>query len=120
MQIEAIIKRLTEEFIHHWNNWDMEKMSGYLHEDVVVRSPFVSSVFPENSDQCIKGRREVLEYWRRLEPLSSDLKFSLESLEKKDHKIYTVSSVWGEDYKLYTQFCYNEYGKVYELVFEYQ
>jgi len=120
MQIEAIIKKLTEEFIHHWNNWDMDKMSAYLHEDVVVRSPFVHIVFPENIDHQIKGRQEVLDYWRRLQPMTTDLKFNLETLEKKDHKIFTVSTVQGEDYKLYTQFSYNEYGKVYELVFEYQ
>lgn len=120
MQIEAIIKRLTEEFIHHWNNWDMDKMALYLHEDVVVRSPFIATVFPENSESLVRGRQQVLDYWRRLQPLSSHLKFSLETLEKKDHKIFAVSSVSGEDYKLYTQFSYNEYGKVYELVFEYQ
>ena len=111
---------MTEEFIDHWNRWDFDLMRPFLHEEVVVHSPLVKSVFPDAVAPMVQGREQVLDYWRRLQPEAGRMQFNLESLEKVDRKVYAVSGIEGESRKLFSEFHYNEYGKVIELVFDYR
>lgn len=120
MKFEEILRQMTEEFIDHWNRWDFDLMRSFLHEDVVVHSPLVNLVFPDAEAQVVKGREQVLDYWRRLQPEAGRMQFNLESLEKVDRKVYAVSGIEGDSRKLFSEFHYNEYGKVIELVFDYR
>lgn len=51
---------------------------------------------------------------------TGEIKVELEFFEKIDRQINTISKIIGRVEKLYTQYSYNEYGKVIEIKFDYK
>lgn len=120
MPIASIIKSLTEEFIDRWNNWEIDKAVAFLKEDVIVYSPNIQLIYPENTECKIVGKKNVHAYWTILHQLMKNTRFKLESFNKLEHEIYTISSISDRTEKLYTWFTYTEYGKISTLKFEYK
>lgn len=120
MPIAAILKSLTEEFIERWNNWEIDKAVAFLKEDVIVYSPNIKLIYPENAECKIVGKQKVHDYWNILHKHMSNTRFKLESFNKLEHEIYTISSISDRTEKLYTWFTYTEYGKISMLKFEYK
>lgn len=120
MNIEDLLKNRTLEFIELWNHNKLHEVKGYLKEDIIVYSPNISIIYPENNDGFIKGIDQVIEYWALLIKHAGTFTFTLESFNKNDHDIYTISKIEGRHERLYTWFNYNEYGKITKLKFEYK
>lgn len=120
MQIKDLIKKITEDFIVLWNNNELENALVFLKEDIVVYSPLIKIIYPENFESKIEGKENLREYWRILISKNLSMKFRLESLHKIEQEVFTISSIEGKNEKLYTKFTYNEYGKIIELHFEYK
>lgn len=120
MKIENILIDLTKKFIQQWNGEDMDSIRNYFREEVVVYSPYISMIYPNNTTGKIEGREQVIAYWIELRKLYKTFKLTLESFEKIDHTVFTVSLIEGRKEKLYTTYVYNEYGKILELKFEYK
>lgn len=120
MPIQDLLKNLTEQFIELWNNSELEQIGHFFKEDVVIYSPNISKIFPDNLEGKIIGKSNVIVYWQMLIQYTGEIKVELESFEKIDRQINTVSKIIGRVEKLYTQYSYNEYGKVIEIKFDYK
>lgn len=120
MLIEHIIKEITLEFIDHWNKLDIAKVVTYLKEDVILYSPNINLIYPDNKENKIIGKNNVYNYWTLLKNNFSHMIFTLETFKKIDDYVYIISEIEGKNEKLYTTFRYNEYGKIIEIKFEYK
>lgn len=119
MTIEELLKNLTHEFIQIWNEWRIDELGKFFKEDIVVYSPFITVVFPDNLEGKLAGKKNVLEYWRLLKNIGYDKKFSLVDFNRNGHTVTTTFAVDNSEQKMITTYIYNEYGKMSELRFEY-
>lgn len=119
MRFEDIIKLISTEFTEAWNNWDIEKAMTYLANNVVIRSPKISIVYPDNIECEIKGKAAVKEYWDRLKEMSENYRVYQTSIVKEGREVVTVNKVIGHDIIIRETFIVNEYGKIEYLKYEY-
>jgi|688.fasta_scaffold224850_2 hypothetical protein len=120
MKIEELLLDITKKFIAYWNDWNFESLKKYLRDDVVVYSPNIQLIYPENTSGKIEGKDNVIKYWFELQKNAGSYVFTLESFHKEGNSVYTISHIEGRAIKLYTWYIYNEYGKITELKFEYK
>ena len=118
--ISTLIKEITSEFIYHWNRGEMDKLPVYMHPDIKISSPYICVVYPENKENSIQGRDQVLAYWNILRERVGIFEFELLEIERIGHKVNTISSIKGNPLKMYTSFEYNEYGKICDVIFIYK
>lgn len=119
MTIEELLKDLTHEFIQLWNDWKIDELGNFFKEDIIVYSPYITVIFPDNKEGKIQGKQEVLEYWRLLKNIGYDKKFTLEDFRREDHIVTTIFKINDGEQRMVTSYVYNEYGKMSELKFEY-
>ena len=119
-EISTLIKDITSEFVHYWNRGELDKLPTYMHPDIVIRSPYINVVYPDNKENIISGRDNVIKYWSILRDRVGVFEFELLELERVGHRVDTISSIKGNPLKMYTSFEYNEYGKIYDVTFDYK
>lgn len=119
MTFESLIRRISDDFTNAWNQWDIDAMMKHLCSNVIITSPNISLVYPNNSDNKIVGKENVLAYWEKLKLIEGRIIVVQESFEKIDTVIRTVNRVVGKNILIYESFKLNEYGKIQELHYSY-
>jgi hypothetical protein len=119
MMIEQLLKQLTEEFIQHWNNWEIDSLGKFFQEDVVVYSPYIKMVYPNNTEGMLKGKAAVLGYWRILKSIGFTKKFTQISFQREGQTVYASFLIDNGPEKMHTTYVYNEYAKMSMLKFDY-
>ena len=66
LSFEKLIEQISKDYTDAWNNQDLEKLGSFLHKHVILRSPQISKLFPENTESKLHGKGRVTEYWKRL------------------------------------------------------
>lgn len=117
--IEQLLKQLTEEFIQHWNNWEIDSLGKFFQEDVVVYSPYIKMVYPNNTEGMLKGKAAVLGYWRILKSIGFTKKFTQISFQREGQTVYASFLIDNGPEKMHTTYVYNEYAKMSMLKFDY-
>lgn len=119
MKFEEIIKSISDDFTDAWNQWDIDRMKDILSESVIIRSPKIMHVYPENASCEIQGKGNVIEYWNRLKEMTHNYQVVQLSIKKDGREVKTVNKMIGEDITIYETFIVNEYGKIEYLKYEY-
>jgi hypothetical protein len=95
-------------------------MQPYLREDVLVRSPNIPLIYPEQVSGFIQGRGAVLAYWYQLIKLNGPMKLSIDSLQREGDTIHLLLKINDTEKFLATTLRYNQYGKIIEFTFDYR
>lgn len=119
LSFEKIIEQISNDYTNAWNNEDLEKLGSFLHKNVVVRSPQISKLFPENTDSELQGKDKVKEYWKRLFEEVGGLKVEQISLNKKGRTVTTVNKVVAHNTTIIEEFILDEYGFILDLKYTY-
>lgn len=119
LSFEKIIEQISNDYTNAWNNEDLEKLGSFLHKNVVVRSPQISKLFPENTDSELQGKDKVKEYWKRLFEEVGGLKVEQISLNKKGRTVTTVNKVVAHNTTIIEEFILDEYGFILYLKYTY-
>jgi hypothetical protein len=90
-----------------------------LHKNVVVKSPQISKLFPENIDSELQGKDQVKAYWKRLFNEIGCLKVEQVSLNKKGRTVTTVNKVVAHNTTIIEEFILDEYGFILYLKYTY-
>lgn len=118
--ISTLIQEITSEFVKFWNHGELDQLPKFMHTDIVVHSPYISIIYPENTDNMIKGSEDVIKYWTILRDRVGIFQFKLLELKRVGHRVDTISAIEDNPVKMYTSFEYNEYGKIYNVKFDYK
>lgn len=118
--ISTLIQEITSEFVKFWNSGELDELPKFMHPDIVVHSPYISIIYPENTDNVIKGCEDVIKYWTILRDRVGIFQFELLELKRVGHRVDTISAIKDNPVKMYTSFEYNEYGKIYNVTFDYK
>lgn len=119
LSFEKIIEQISNDYTNAWNNEDLEKLGSFLHKNVVVKSPQISKLFPENTDSELQGKDKVKEYWKRLFKEVGGLKVEQISLNKKGRTVTTVNKVVAHNTTIIEEFILDEYGFILDLKYTY-
>jgi hypothetical protein len=119
MNIEDIVYKIGRGLIQSWNNGEIEKIIGYMSENVVVTSPHIKLFYPLNNDNKIVGKVKLSEYWKNLVQIGGNFKLTLIEFKKENNKLTIICSLNNRKEKMHTICLYNEYGKVVSLDFDY-
>lgn len=118
--IDQKVHRIAEHCIACWNACTLEQMQPYLREDVLVRSPNIPVIYPEQLSGFIQGREMVITYWYQLIKLSGPMKLSIDSLQREGDTIHLLLKINDTEKFLATTLRYNQYGKIIEFNFDYR
>lgn len=118
--IDQKVHRIAEHCIACWNACTLEQMQPYLREDVLVRSPNIPVIYPEQLSGFIQGREMVITYWYQLIKLSGPMKLSIDSLQREGDTIHLLLKINDTEKFLATTLRYNQYGKIIEFTFDYR
>jgi hypothetical protein len=118
--IDQKVHRIAEHCIACWNACTLEQMQPYLKEDVLVRSPNIPVIYPEQVSGFIQGREMVITYWYQLIKLSGPMKLSIDSLQREGDTIHLLLKINDTEKFLATTLRYNQYGKIIEFTFDYR
>lgn len=119
MKFEEIIRSISEQFTRSWNNWDIDRRTNCLTNDVVLTSPNVSKVYPENLSNTICGKENIRVYWNQLAAQEGLFKVEQQSVSKEGMNVITLNKIIGSEIYIKETFTMNEYGKIKELMYEY-
>lgn len=117
--IETKIRQFTLEFIDFWNLGDLDSLSQYMKPDIRLTSPLLSLVYPEHFGCELKGREEVILYWKRLQQIRPNMILDLKDFQRKEHDILLIAAMRNEPMEVQVSFRYTQYGKIEELHFLY-
>ncbi|MBK7040169.1 MAG: hypothetical protein IPH46_06765 [Bacteroidetes bacterium] len=120
MKFDEIIKSISDDFTKAWNDWDVDKMKNYLTDYVIIYSPKIQLVYPDNVGCKLEGKDQVIEYWKLLKSKIENYKVVQLSVCKDNREVKTVNRVVGSDIIVYETFVVNEYGKIEYLKYEYE
>lgn len=118
--INQKLLRIAEHCIECWNAGTLEQMQPYLKEDVLVRSPNISVIYPERVSGYIQGRETVISYWYQLIQLNGPMKLSIVDLQREGDTICLSLKINNTEKFLATTLMYNQYGKIIEFTFDYR
>jgi hypothetical protein len=118
--IDQKIHRIAVHCIECWNACTLEQMQPYLREDVLVRSPNIPLIYPEQVSGFIQGRGAVLAYWYQLIKLNGPMKLSIVDLQREGDTICLSLKINNTEKFLATTLRYNQYGKIIEFTFDYR
>jgi hypothetical protein len=118
--IDQKIHRIAVHCIECWNACTLEQMQPYLREDVLVRSPNIPLIYPEQVSGFIQGRGAVLAYWYQLIQLNGPMKLSIVDLQREGDTICLSLKINNTEKFLATTLRYNQYGKIIEFTFDYR
>ena len=119
LSFEKIIEQISKDYTDAWNNEDLEKLGSFLHKNVVVKSPQISKLFPENIDSELQGKDQVKAYWKRLFNEIGCLKVEQVSLNKKGRTVTTINKVLSHNTTIVEEFILDEYGYILDLKYTY-
>ena len=119
MKFEEIVRRISDDFTHYWNVWDIEAILSFISEHVILRSPNVSKVFPSINNNTIVGKENVRHYWEQLAQRNLNYKVIQTSVTKTDRTITTYNLAIKTNIVIREIFILDEYGKIIELNYEY-
>jgi len=119
LSFEKIIEQISKDYTDAWNNEDLEKLGSFLHKNVVVRSPQISKLFPENTESELQGKDRVKEYWRSLFDEIGSLKVNQISLIKNGRTVTTINKVMSHNTTIVEEFILDEYGFILDLKYTY-
>ena len=119
MKFEELAKRISEEFTHAWNNWDIEKVEKCLTKTICVHSPHISQIYPENIENFICGREKVIAYWKLLMEKNGRITVTQTDIKKVDNTIISLNKVNGKNIIVREVMTIDEYGKIKDLAYEY-
>lgn len=117
--IETKIRQFTLEFIDLWNQGNLDSLSPYMKPDIRLTSPLLGLVYPEHSGNELKGREEVIQYWKKLQRIRPNMILDLKDFQRKEHDILLVAAMRHEPMEVQVSFRYTQYGKIEELHFQY-
>ncbi|MBK7692211.1 MAG: nuclear transport factor 2 family protein [Bacteroidetes bacterium] len=120
MKFEALVKLISEDFTVAWNQWDIEKLLTFVANSVVVRSPKVGMIYPENAACEIVGKEALHEYWTKLKIKNGKFDVTQLSITCDGRKLETVNKLNGQDILIYETILLDEYGKIIFLNYEYR
>ena len=72
-------KSFADEWVHAWNNKDIEAIMSHYVDDVVFSSPFIL-IAQVNNKGTIYGKSELRKYFERALSKNSDLHFDLKHI----------------------------------------
>ncbi len=119
MKFEDVLKHISEEFTQAWNDGDLGKIVHFLTNDISVQSPNISRLYPENTNNIIVGKENVINYWKLLSETYGYFEVAQTSIQKRDNHVVTMNTIVGTGITIKETFKVNEYGKIKELIYEY-
>ena len=119
IHFDDIIKQISSEFTDAWNNWDMDKIMCCLHSNIIIESPNISKIYPDNTSNILIGKEDVRLYWEALRLQYGHLKVTQFKIEKKDCEVTTLNLVESSGVIIKETFTMNEYGKINHLIYKY-
>lgn len=120
MKFEEIIKAISEDFTKAWNEWDIEKLMSFLSNNVVIYSPKILLVYPDNTACKLQGKENLRDYWTKLKVMTDNTRVDQISITKVDREIKTVNKVVGKEIIINETIILNEYGKIEYLKYQYE
>lgn len=80
------VQEFAKEWVKAWNSHDMNTILSHYAEDVEITTPMIKwSLGRDNG--CLKGKKEVGDYWRKALDKMPDLHFELIDSTKSVHSI---------------------------------
>jgi hypothetical protein len=119
MKFEELIQQISEQFTDAWNRWDMEEMMRHLCPNVILKSPNVSQIYPDNVNNTLEGKEVVRTYWTALYQKNGPFKVRQLSFRKEGTQIFTENHILGTQMVISETFILNEYGKIKYLEYSY-
>ena len=116
---ESIIETISIQFTKAWNEWDLEKLKTFLHNDVYISSPQIAKIYPENTKSEIIGKDALMNYLIKLFKIQHKFKVTQISITIEDKIITTVNLVEGTSIKIQEKIVLDSYGKIIELYYVY-
>ena len=110
MNFQLLIEQIVNDFMDAWNHRDMDKVSLFLSANVCARSPYISRIYPENSDNLLRSKELVMQYYRKLNA-EHFFPMKLLVLTKQDKTLNVEIDIGSELSKMYAIFIIDEYGK---------
>lgn len=117
--IENKIRQFVLEFIDFWNRGDVDSLSAYMKPDIRLTSPLLSLVLHGNTGNEIKGREEVIEYWKKLRQVRPIVLLDIKEFKRNNQDIRLSINLKDEPMEVQVSFRYTQYGKIEELHFVY-
>ena len=119
MKFEELIQQISEQFTDAWNRWDMDEMMRHLCPNVILKSPNVSLIYPDNVNNTLEGKEVVRAYWMALYLKNGPFKVRQLSFRKEGTQIFTENHILGTQMVISETFILNEYGKIKFLEYSY-
>ncbi len=119
MKFNNLIKKILNDFTVAWNRWDFDSLEKILTPDVIIFSPKIGEIYPENKECKLVGRKNLIEYWKLYQLKYGKTHADQISFEKKGRVIKTSNKIIGQALIINEELILNEYGKIELIRYEY-
>jgi len=119
MKFEELIQQISEQFTDAWNRSDIDEMMRHICPNVILKSPNVSLIYPDNVSNTLEGKEVVRMYWKALKQKNGPFKVKQISFRKVGPQIFTENHILGTQMIITETFILNEYGKIKFLEYSY-
>jgi hypothetical protein len=119
MKFQSLIKQITDGFAASWNGRDMITLSKSLAENIVLRSPRINLLQPENSSGIIQSKQAVLAYLSEINT-QHFAPLRLIELENEDKRVCCSGDLGDGTLQFRADLTVDEYGRITEIEINYQ
>ncbi len=117
MNFNSLIEKITIDFIHYWNQRDLDRLASFLANCMMVRSPKMYQIFPDLTDGEVVEKSAILQHWQNLNK-QRFFNLQLVSYSGSAKMIHCAVTDVHSDQRFIATFKMDEYGKFTEIIIE--